>query len=345
MKIECSLCSKVYEVPDERLPEKEKFSFPCPECKEMITVDLTNRNEGKKASMTSTKKTDTEKDLPRGEALKKQILRKVTQLPAMPQTVLKARQIMSSDSSSFNELAEVLKTDQAIASKILKLSNSAYYGMRGKISSLQHASVVLGLNALKEIIVLAGSSSMLAATLEGYGLDAGDLWQHSLGTAFGAKLIAERKAPELMEDAFVAGLIHDCGKLVLDEPILERRAKFMSLMEAGDQSFLKAEKSILGFDHSEIAYALCQKWSVPESLNIAIRYHHTPALSRGDKMTYIIHLADVLAMMSGLGAGIDGLAYEMDDKAMADLNFSADEIPEVMEQMVEAVMGVTGSES
>lgn len=341
MKIECSLCSKVYDIPDERLPGKKKFSFPCPECKGIIAVDLTTKDKGKNASATS--KTP-EKEPPRGEALKKQILRKVTQLPPMPQTVMNARQIMSSDGSSFNELAEVLKTDQAIASKILKLSNSAYYGMRGKISSLQHASVVLGLNTLKEIIVLAGSSSMLAATLEGYGLDAGDLWQHSLGTAFGAKLIAEKKAPGMAEDAFVAGLIHDCGKLVLDEPILERKDKFMSSMEAGGQSFLKAEKSILGFDHSEIAYALCKQWSVPENLNTAIRYHHIPAQSRGDKLTYIVHLADALAMMSGLGAGIDGMAYEMDDKAMADLNFTEDEIPEVMEQMVDAVMGVAGQE-
>lgn len=342
MKIECSLCRKVYDVPEDRLPEKEQFSFPCPECKGMITVDLTNKGEATKASVTSK---SLEKDLPRGEALKNQILRKVTQLPAMPQTVMKARKIMASDNSSFNELAEVLKTDQAIASKILKLSNSAYYGMRGKISSLQHASVVLGLNTLKEIIVLAGSSSMLAATLEGYGLDAGDLWQHSLGTAFGAKFIAERKVPELKEDAFVAGLIHDCGKLVLDEPILERRAKFMNFMEAGDQSFLKAEKSILGFDHSEIAYALCKNWNVPESLNTAIRYHHTPALSRGDKMTCIVHVADALAMMSGMGAGIDGMAYELNDEAMTQLNFQYDDVPVIMEEMVEAVVGVAGPEN
>ena len=341
MKLECSTCNKSYDIPDERLPEKKRFSFSCPECGGMITVDLTNQNEGTKANGVPPK---TAAGLPRGEALKKQILRKITQLPAMPQTVMKARQIMSSEGSSFNELAEVLKTDQAVASKILKLSNSAYYGMRGKISSLQHASVVLGLNTLKEIIMMAGASSMLAATLEGYGLDAGALWQHSLGAAFGAKWIAERKSPELADDAFVSGLIHDCGKLVLDAPIFERKAQFVSFMNAGEQSFLKAEKSILGFDHSEIAYALCKKWSVPESLNTAIRYHHKPALSRGDKLTSIVHLADALAMMSGLGAGIDGMAYEMDDQAMAQLNFQEEEIPEVMEQMVDAVMKVAGSE-
>lgn len=304
----------------------------------MIPVDLSQGCDGKENA--GALKTP-EKELPKGEALKKQILGKITALPAMPQTVMKARGIMSSDSSSFKELAGVLETDQAVASKLLKLSNSAYYGMRGKISSIQHATVVLGLKTLKEIIMLAGSSSMLADRLEGYGLDPGDLWQHSLGVAFGSKLIASQKSPELAEDAFVAGLIHDCGKLVLDEPILERKAQFESIMASGDQSFLKAEKAVLGFDHPEIAYALCKNWNVPDSLTNAIRNHHTPARSQGDRMTLIIHLADALAMMSGLGAGIDGMAYEMDPQAMPLLGFQEEDLPEIMEQMVESVMKVT----
>jgi HD-like signal output (HDOD) protein len=307
----------------------------------MISVGLTQEGGGKRAEAAGGAP---EKAQPKGEALKKQILRKVTQLPPMPQTVLKARQIMSREGSSFDELAEVLKTDQAIASKLLKLSNSSYYGMRGKVSSLQHASVVLGLNTLKDIIMMAGASSLLASELSGYGLDAGDLWQHSLGVAFGAKMIAEKKAPELAEDAFVAGLIHDCGKLALDESIVERRAVFQNFMSAGDQSFLKAEKDILGFDHSEMAYALCRQWSVPESINAAIRYHHNPILSNGDKLACLVHMADALAMMSGMGAGVDGMAYEMDHRAMEMLNFKEDEIPETMEQMVETVMEVAGTE-
>ncbi len=328
----------MYDIPDERLPEKREFSFPCPACKGIIPVVLARKADVKNVAASSE---IPEKALPKGEALKKQILRKITALPAMPQTVMKARGIMSSDISSFKELANVLETDQAIASKLLKLSNSAYYGMRGKISSIQHASVVLGLKTLKEIIMLAGASSMLAGRLDGYGLDTGDLWQHSLGVAFGAKMIASKKSPELAEDAFVTGLIHDCGKLVLDEPILERKSKFERIMASGDRSFLEAEKTILGFDHPEIGYALCKNWNVPDSLTNAIRYHHAPARSQGDKITFIIHLADALAMMSGLGAGIDGMAYEMDPQAMALLGYQEEDIPEIIEQIVESVMRIT----
>lgn len=300
MKIECLACSKVYDIPDERLSGKKNFSFPCPECKGMIHVDMAQKEKDEPPKDVSGEAATA---LPKGEALKKEILRKVTELPVMPQTILKARQIMSSEKSGFDELAQVLKADQAIASRLLKLSISSYYGMRGKISSLQHASVVLGMKTLKEIIMMAGTSAMLAGKLKGYGLDSGDLWQHSLGTAFGAKLIAEKVSPEMADDAFVAGLIHDCGKLVLDGPVFERSSLFQSFMESGDQSFLKAEKSILGFDHAEIAYALCKKWNVPESLNTAVRYHHKPTLSGGDNMTWIIHMADALSMMSGIGGG------------------------------------------
>ncbi len=326
MKIECPQCRKVYDIPDERLPDKQTFSFSCPACKGMITVN----GPGEKAG-----------DLPKGEALKKQILRKLTALPAMPQTVMKARNIMSNERSSFDQLARALETDQAIASKLLRLSNSSYYGMRGKIASIQHASVVLGFKTLKEIITLAGSSSLLANKLEGYGLDAGDLWQHSLGAAFAAKLIARKKCPELAEDAFVAGLIHDCGKLVLDEAILERKGLFERVLANGAHSFLKAEKTILGFDHPEMAYALCKSWNIPESLGTAIRYHHAPSRSGNDRMTFIVHIADALAMMSGLGAGIDAMAYEMDPKAMAAVGLGEEDLPSIMAQMVESVIQVT----
>ena len=101
-------------------------------------------------------------------------------LPLMPQTVLKAREIMADPNSDFKELSELLKTDQAIATKILRLANSSYYGLSGKVSSVQRAAVVLGHKTIGELITMGGASSLLGNRLEGYGLDAGALWKHSL---------------------------------------------------------------------------------------------------------------------------------------------------------------------
>ena len=258
----------------------------------------------------------------------------------MPQTVFKVREIIADPKSSFKELSEILETDQAMAARVLKIANSAYYGLSGKISSIQHASVVLGHKTLGEIMTMAGTSGLLGNRLKGYGLEAGDLWRHSLGVAFGSKIIATKKNPPLANDAFAAGLIHDAGKLILDRHILERKEAFEEFMADGQQSFLNAEKQILGFDHSEIASEVCKSWRVPQTLTIPIRYHHYPSQSKGDTLAYIVHMADAIAMMTGLGLGIDGLLYQMDDKAAEFLGLQQQDVSNIMDEVVESVENI-----
>jgi len=255
----------------------------------------------------------------------------------MPQTVFKVREVIADPSSSFKELSEVLGTDQAMATRVLRIANSTYYGLSGKISSIQQASIVLGHNTLGELMTMAGTSGLLGNKLEGYGLEAGDLWRHSLGVAFGSKIIANKKNPASANDAFTAGLIHDAGKLILDRHILERKEAFEEFMADGQQSFLSAEKQILGFDHSEIASEVCKSWRVPQTLTTAIRYHHYPSRSHGDTLTYIVHMADTIAMMTGLGLGIDGLLYQMDHKAMEFVGLQEEDISNIMDEVADSV--------
>jgi HD-like signal output (HDOD) protein len=108
-------------------------------------------------------------------------------------------------------------------------------------------------------------------------------------------------------------------------------------MADGQIPFLVAEKEILGFAHPEIAYELCKTWKVPQSLGTAIRYHHSPANSQGNELAYIVHMADAVAMMSGMGAGVDGMLYEMDDGAMGFLGLQEEDISVIMVEMVESV--------
>ncbi len=337
IRVECPNCHKVLDIPDERFPKNTEITFPCPDCKGTIALDLKAKSVDGGTSSSPTK----QEDLPKGEALKKKILRTVKSLPPMPQTVLKAREIMANPNSDFKELSELLETDQAIAVKVLKLSNSSYYGMSGKISSIQHASVVLGHKALGELITMGGTASILGDTLQGYGLEAGDLWRHSLAVAFGARIIANKKNPSLSNDAFAAGLIHDAGKLILDKHVLERKESFEEFMADGQQTFLTAEKQILEFDHSEIASGVCKNWNIPESLTIAIKYHHYPSRSQGNELAYIVHMADVVAMMTGLGLGIDGLVYEADEAAMEFLGLQQEDLNHLMAEVLESVQKIS----
>ena len=124
----------------------------------------------------------------------------------MPNIILKAREIMEDPGSSLKDLAGVIEHDQAIVARVLALANSAYYGLSGLVSSIQHASILLGQKTLGELITIAASSKLLSKQLKGYMLHPGDLWKHSLAAALGSKMIAEKINAECIEDAFIAGL-------------------------------------------------------------------------------------------------------------------------------------------
>jgi HD-like signal output (HDOD) protein len=315
MNIRCPHCQKGYHIPDERLQTiRESITLHCPGCKGAIVVQppLENPLHGK------------------GTVLKERILKTMHDLPPMPQVAQKAREVISNPASSFKDLAKVIETDQAIVTRILKIANSPFYGFSGKVSSVQHASVVLGAKTLMEVLTLACSSEILGQTLSGYDLDAGELWKHSLAVASASQIIARRVNRSLEQDAFSAGLIHDVGKIILDPFILERKAAFKAFVDEGRETFLNAEKHILGFDHAELASEACRLWHIPSPITFAIRHHHDPAPSDGDQLSFIVHMADAIAIMSGIGAGIDGLLYAIHPEAPKVLRLKGEDVSEIM---------------
>jgi|WetSurMetagenome_2_1015567.scaffolds.fasta_scaffold43086_2 HD-like signal output (HDOD) protein len=346
MKITCEGCSKVYNIPDERIPKDKKISFPCPSCKSAIHIDIRPAHLKEGDEQPRPKKSgpsiEVERDLPSGDILKKIILNRLTELPPMPQVMFKAREIMNDPTSSFKALADILEKDQAMATRVLRLSNSAYYGLAGKVTSLQHAAVLLGYKTVGEVVAMATSSKLLGDSLEGYKLNSGDLWKHSLAVAIASRLIAAKGGhKDLENDAFSAGLIHDGGKIVLNRYILERSSAFENYMSDESKSFLDAEKEILGFDHSEIAAGMCEVWKIPKSLVSAICFHHYPAASNGNMLANIVHVADALALMSGIGAGVDGMLYKMDQRAQESLGLSEEVLSGILDETVESVEKIT----
>ncbi len=269
------------------------------------------------------------------KALKKKILQAVDKLPPMPRVIHKARKIMENPISSLKDLANLIETDQALAIKVLRIANSAYYHQIKKVASIQDAAVVLGIKSLGELITIAGASSLLSSSLEGYDLSAKSLWRHSIGVAFGSKVIAKKRYPALANDAFFAGLIHDAGKLILDEYIFERKEVFREFMSDGQQTFLSAEKEILGFEHAEIAAKVCEKWNFPKSISVAIRYHHYPSRLRGNRLAYIVHLSDQITTWTGMD--VDGITLEISDNSMEVLGIDVNEIELIMDEISEYV--------
>lgn len=320
MKIRCPHCQKEYEISDERLKAfKGNITIPCPSCKGGIVMQA-------QPDVPASEPTAPEN----GSALKERILKTVKDLPPMPQVAQKAREVIANQASSFKDLARVIETDQAIVTRILKVANSPFYGLSGKISSVQHASVVLGSKTLMDVLTLACSTEILGRTLPGYNLDAGELWKHSLAVASASQIIARRINPSLEQDAFSAGLIHDAGKIILDPYILERKEAFKAFVDEGSRTFLSAEQHILGFDHAQLASDVCKQWQIPAPIARAIRYHHDPEASGGDQLSFIVHMADAIAMMSGIGAGLDGLLYTLHPQATKVLKLTGEDVGEIM---------------
>ncbi len=334
MRISCSHCRKKFTITEDQICDyTSEIIFSCPKCETDISVDLKTLTQAVNASI---------QDLPSGDTLKKIILDSVRTLPPMPQVAIKARKIISDPDSGFSELASVIETDPGITTQVLKIANSAYYGLVSEVSTIQRASVIMGTKTLLEVLTLACSSTLLGNNLRGYELDTGDLWMHSLSTAYCSKIIAKKCRPELAEDAFTAGLIHDSGKLILDPYVVERKKSFTQLLKDEKISFLDAEKEILGFDHGEIASEVCMKWQIPENISQAIKYHHNPGESSEKDLTYIIHLSDAIAMMSGIGIGYDGMLYEIDEHVFELLGISSSDINSIMHEVVTSVESITG---
>jgi putative nucleotidyltransferase with HDIG domain len=272
--------------------------------------------------------------------LREQIKKAVDDLPPMPTVIIKIQRHLSDPNSNTGQIADLIETDQAIAVKVLKLANSAFYGLSGKVTSIQHATVILGYKTLGELITIAGFSGLMGKKLSGYGYNSDELWKHSLAVALGSKIIAEKKHPEATNELLTAGLIHDIGKIILDPYVFQKRKDFEILVNNGDLTFLEAEKQILGFDHAEIASEVCTKWKLPNLLTGAIKHHHSPSLSNGNNMAFILHLADYIAVLCGAGYDTDDVLYRLDEKTESSLKIYQKEISSIMSSVLDAMVKV-----
>jgi len=282
MKITCSQCSKTYQISDDLVYQIYHIQLICTDCGNAISIEPLILDEDELHSYAS------------GTALRQEVVKNLKKLYPMPHILLKARKLLA-DRKSFKELEHLLNTDPALAGRVLKIANSAYYGMSGKVASIQMATTVLGTDTLLQIITMVGHSKMLGRALKGYGQDSGDLWKHSLAVAICARLIEETLHARNGDDAFLAGLMHDAGKIILDSYVLDRQTLFKRYTHLTHASMTATEEKIMEFTHADIGGELCRKWNLPESMATAIQHHHNPTASGGNRLAYILNLADHMA--------------------------------------------------
>ena len=315
MKVECPNCKMVSVIKTSRIvTDQQALELSCPTCDFAMALNLISSPERPIRSLHTTERSGILQPAPASEqidaatqhrvmALKAKILRSLVNLPPMPHIILKAREIISDPESSLKDLAKVIETDPALVAKVLTLANSAYYGVSGMISSIPHASVLLGQRTLGQMITISASSALLSKKLRGYETEPDEMWKHSLACAFAAKRIAAPGNEEMVEDAFTAGLLHDAGKIILDPYVFNNKKEFKQFDSQKRLPLFETERAVIGFDHAEIMSRACRLWRFPEVQVSAIRYHHQPECSEENKLACMIHLADVLAKLAGFPAG------------------------------------------
>jgi putative nucleotidyltransferase with HDIG domain len=227
---------------------------------------------------------------------------------------MEVAQLVDSPFASAPKVAQALSRDQVLTAQVLKMANSAFYGAPRRISTVTDAIVMLGMHTIRNMTMAVSCQDALDREVASYAIRRGDLWRHSMCVAHAAQQIAKAARYRITEEAYVAGLLHDIGKVLISINLGREFTSVLSLARDETQSFPSIERQILGFDHAEVGARLTEHWNLPVHLVNAIRYHHNPSHEPPPStLTSIVHLADVLCITLGIGLGTDGLQYALEE--------------------------------
>ncbi|MBU0991785.1 MAG: HDOD domain-containing protein [Proteobacteria bacterium] len=223
-------------------------------------------------------------------------------LQPIPQIIFSILKMINEDTCDIKELSREVKKDQVLTAKTIKLSNSALFAVRKKIESIDDAIAILGQELFSRMIISVAVQNYFDHASSGYSLSKGGLYHHALGTAIIAQRLAEMN-PCLQPDvAYTAGLLHDIGKVVLDQFVMYSYPLFYRLLMEEKRSIMEAEQNILGVDHTVIGGELAESWEFPESMiHVIQNHHHATVADEHDPLTSLIALSNLLMHMFSAG--------------------------------------------
>jgi HD-like signal output (HDOD) protein len=259
------------------------------------------------------------------------IVMQIDSLTPVPRVVTQVMELADDPDSSLADVAEVIKYDPLITANLLKICNSAYFGLPRVINSIHDATTLLGLDQIVEMFIFKCAFENLHAPQEGYELKEYELLRQSAASALISKLIAEQLETRTKHLVFTAALLKDIGKIVLARYVAQAYERIRQLVETEGFSFLAAEKRILGTDHAEVGGLIAGQWGFSPQMAHIIRNHHlVDSASEADQATAIVYVSDHICMLLGLCVGTDGLAYPFYDEILARLQMTEDTIKRVM---------------
>ncbi len=259
-----------------------------------------------------------------------------TQVPTLPVIVEKILSMAKEENTSAKSLAELISRDPAIANKILRLSNSAYYGMMKEIDSIPRAITIIGFNEVVSLTIGMSVISAFSGKEASKGFNMKGLWIHSLGCAFASRNIAKKLNMLQAEQIFITGLLHDMGKIVFAIYFPDEYAALLLNAKENETELYRVEKQIMGINHATLTGLLMEQWNFPEMIQVPARYHHSVEDSplKYLKLTTVVAFSDYLSQRAEFGESWTTKAPPV-TRVREELGISRDEADEMVERLKE----------
>ncbi|MDX9746793.1 MAG: HDOD domain-containing protein [Syntrophales bacterium] len=262
----------------------------------------------------------------------------INALPTVPSNLRQISIMLGKPRLTMDEISRFVANDPALAIKVLRMVNSAAYGFPGRISSVSHAIMLLGLNVIRGLLLGISVFELMQKNMSG-------LWEHSCACAVAARCIAQKKKMKEPEEVSICGLLHDIGKVIIMLQYPSEYEQTLSEAKGKDISLFEAEKESLAATHADVGLWLSQKWCFPINLVEAIGYHHRPQLStRAPLETAIVHVSNSIVRAKGIGFAGDPFVSAIHPGAWQMLQLSDDDIRDVLTQIDESI-SIPGGEA
>ena len=257
------------------------------------------------------------------------ILAAVENVPSSPQVLQKVLALVNDPDFSFDRLMDIVSLDPGITAAVLRMCNSAYFGLKQPVSSLQQALTFLGVNNIIDVVMSNEVVGFYRDSQEGYIMERGELWRHSMATALLARMIGKEMKFNDLSTLFTAALLHDIGKIVLSQFVKEEFEAIEKLVQEQGRDFVAAERQVLGLDHAVLGAKMAQLWKLPAPIIRAIAYHHDPMKAKGDQqLVRLVALANLIVLSMGVGGGVQGLAVPAPSELLTEFKLTSQNLQE-----------------
>jgi HD-like signal output (HDOD) protein len=273
------------------------------------------------------------------QAIINDAVNQISHIATLPEITLKIIELVENPRSTAQDLNKLISNDPALVARILKVVNSAFYGLPGQIGSINRAIVLLGLNAVKNIVIAASLAKLFRGGRVSPHFSAKDLWTHSIAVGVMSKMIVQKLSNTLPDEAFLAGLIHDMGILVELQAFRESLVEIAEKATSESLRYVDLETQIIGVDHQALGAGLTSKWKFPRSFQFVTGHHHNPlALAPECRyLTCVVHVADHICCRDNLGYTLTCKNEELDSGVLTELGLTMEVVNEIAKALPEAL--------